>query len=250
MVDFISLTLGLSFVIALRYLAVAGAALFYFWGPGSGRRAGARRLNARPPRRKDIRREILYALASAPIYAAPVALVLVLYRSGGTRLYLDPGAYGILWLPGSALVYLLAQDAYYYWLHRLLHHPRIFPFAHRGHHRSREPTPFASFAFDPLEAVLTAWFLPALTLLIPINLYVALALLLLMTAAAVFNHAGVEIWSEAFLKGPLGRHLITATHHDGHHRRLTSNYGLYLRGWDRLMKTDRERPAAAPAPSV
>lgn len=237
--DVLVLTLGLSLVIALRYLLVSAGAAWWFWGRGSEARGAARRLNRAPPRLKDVRREIGYALLSAPIYAAPAALVLVLWRRGGTLLYADPAARGLLWLPVSAAIYLLAQDAYYYWLHRLLHHPKLFTLAHRGHHRSREPTPFASFAFDPLEAALTAWFLPALTFLIPINIYVALTLLLVMTAAAVLNHAGVEIWPARFLETPLGRQLITATHHDGHHRRLTSNFGLYLRSWDRLMGTDR-----------
>ncbi len=51
------------------------------------------------------------------------------------------------------LFYLAVQDTYYYWAHRVMHHPRLFSWMHAGHHRSRQPTPFASFAFDPAEAL-------------------------------------------------------------------------------------------------
>jgi sterol desaturase/sphingolipid hydroxylase (fatty acid hydroxylase superfamily) len=119
-----------------------------------------------------------------------------------------------------------------------MHRPGFFGWVHSGHHRFRRPTAFASFAFDPAEALLTAWLLPALTYLIPIHWAALLAILMLMTVMAVLNHSGWEVFPEAFLKGRLGRHLITATHHDLHHLRADRNFGLLFRFWDRLMKTD------------
>ena len=40
------------------------------------------------------------------------------------------------------------------------------------------------------------------------------------------------------LFGWFGRHLISASHHQLHHERYNSNYGLYFRFWDRLFGTD------------
>jgi len=231
-------TLALSAIIALRYLLIASAAYWLFWG-GDGRRLRSRQLNRQSPRRETIRHEVIASLIATPIYALPAAAALVGWQHGYTKLYADPAAYGWWWLPASAVIYLLAHDAFYYWLHRGLHHPRVFGWAHRGHHLSRDPSPFASFSFDPAEALLTAWFLPALTLVIPIQLEVALTLLMLMTVTAVMNHAGREIWPSAWLNRAIGRSLITATHHDRHHKYFNENFGLYFRFWDKICNTDR-----------
>jgi sterol desaturase/sphingolipid hydroxylase (fatty acid hydroxylase superfamily) len=237
LVSIVTTTIALSIIIALRYLMIAAIANRVFWGGKKGQPRG-RQLNTQRPLAKTIRHEMRLSVIASPIYAFPAALALEGYKHGYTKLYLDPAAYGWWWLPVSALIYLFVQDTYYYWLHRGLHHRRVFKWAHMGHHISREPSPYASFAFDPLEAALTAWLLPAMTLVIPINLWVALSLLMLMTAAAVFNHAGREIWPVGFLQGMVGRQLITATHHNAHHAQFRQNYGLYLRFWDKLMGTD------------
>ncbi len=240
----------LSLIIAVRYILIASAGYAMFYRAALAPDAKGR-IRPRPmaPASGAVRREIMLSLISSPIYAAPAAIALVAYKHGFGRLYLDPNAFGLLWLPASAGIYIFAQDAYYYWLHRALHRPAVFAVAHRGHHLSRAPTPFASFAFDPLEAALTAWFLPALTFVVPLNLWVALGLLTVMTLAAVLNHSGVEIWPRSFLTGVPGRYAITASHHDLHHRRQGCNFGLYFRFWDLIMGTDKEEapPAAAPA---
>jgi sterol desaturase/sphingolipid hydroxylase (fatty acid hydroxylase superfamily) len=126
-----------------------------------------------------------------------------------------------------------------------MHDGRIFGWAHAAHHRSRDPSPFASFAFDPAEAALTAWVIPALLFVLPVNLWVLVALLTFMTATAVMNHCGWELWPERWVRGPVGRWLITATHHSRHHTHMKTNFGLYFRLWDRLCGTDAMPPVRA-----
>ena len=235
--ELLALTAALSAIIALRYLAVAAGLYALLWRRGKPR-LGVLRLNTRAPTRAAVMHELRASLVSSPIYAFPAAVALEAFRHGRGLMYADPLRYGLWWLPVSALVYLLAQDAYYYWTHRLLHQRWAFAWAHKGHHLSREPTPFASFAFDAAEAVATAWVLPALTFVLPLNLGVALGLLTLMTLSSLFNHCGFEVWPQRWVRGPVGRWLITATHHSLHHTRFRCNYGLYLRAWDRWMGTD------------
>jgi len=232
----ISITAALSVIIALRYLLVAGGAYWFFWLRG---RACGRRLSLAAPNRARVAHEIKASLVSAPIYAFPAAAAYVGSLHGVTKIYQDPSAYGLWWLPASAAIYLLAHDAFYYWLHRAMHHRLLFAVTHRGHHLSRDPSPFASFSFDPAEAAMTAWFLPALTLIIPIHIGVALTLLTLMTITAVLNHAGWEVWPTGWIDSPVGRYVITARHHDVHHKRYGCNYGLYFRFWDKWAGTDR-----------
>jgi sterol desaturase/sphingolipid hydroxylase (fatty acid hydroxylase superfamily) len=81
-------------------------------------------------------------------------------------------------------------------------------------------------------------FLPALALVVPIHISGMLFILTLMTLAAVLNHSGYEILPKWWLRGLPGRNLITAAHHDLHHKYFNCNYGLYFRFWDKVMRTD------------
>lgn len=231
-------TAALTLIIAARYLLVSGLAYWLLW-QGGGEKLRARRLNRDRPMRRWIVQEIRLSLLSSAVYAFPAAIALVAFLHGGTRIYTDWHRHGgVPYILLSCFLYLLVQDTYYYWAHRLMHHPRLFPWLHAGHHRSRQPTPFASFAFDPAEAALTAWLLPALVFFLPVHLGVVIALLLLMTVTAVLNHSGWEVLPQWLVHGPIGGQLITATHHSYHHKRFDRNYGLYFRFWDRLMGTD------------
>jgi sterol desaturase/sphingolipid hydroxylase (fatty acid hydroxylase superfamily) len=246
--------LGLTLIIGVRYLIVAGLAYLLVWGR-KGRAAG-RQLNRGRPKGAAIRHELVLSLFSSWIYALPATAAFVAWWHGGTLIYTDVGKYGVAWLVLSGVIYLVIQDAYYYWLHRLMHLKSLFRWTHAGHHRSREPTPFASFSFDWAEAALNAWVLPALTFVIPIHPAVILTLLTVATIAAVMNHAGAEVLPDWWVKGPLGRWLISASHHSLHHQHFTSNYGLYFRVWDKLMGTDMvprfepNEPVAAPQPGA
>jgi len=202
-----------------------------------------RRPDAPTPPPGAIRHELTLSLASSAVYALPAALVVEAWKAGHTLIYTDPDALPWVWLAVSAVLYLLIQDAHYYWVHRLIHDRRLFRWFHAGHHRSREPTAYASFAFDLAEAALVAWVLPLLVFLIPIHAGVLLGLLIAMTATATLNHCGVEIFPQSFVRGPIGGWLITATHHGMHHRRLQTNFGLHFRLWDRLMGTDAMPPS-------
>ena len=238
LIEILFTTILLTGIIAARYLLFSGLAYWLLWQRG-GEKLRARRLNRDRPMRRAVLHEIRLSLLSSVLYAAPAAVGLVIWMHGGTAIYTDWSAHGgIPYLFLSAFIYLAVQDSYYYWAHRLMHHPRLFGYMHAGHHRSRQPTPFASFAFDPAEALATAWLLPALAFVIPVHIGVVLLLLTLMTVTAVLNHSGWEILPERFIEGPIGRHVISATHHGLHHKRFSTNYGLYFRFWDRLMGTD------------
>ena len=235
--ELLAITAALSAIIALRYLLVAAGLYRLLWRRGEPR-LRATRLNTRAPTRAAVLHELRASLVSSPIYAFPAAIALQAFEHGRGLMYADPGRYGLWWLPVSAAIYLAVQDSFYYWTHRAMHQRWAFAWSHRGHHLSREPTPFASFAFDAAEAAATAWVLPAMTFVLPIHVGVALALLSLMTLSSLMNHCGFELWPQGWVRGPVGRWLITATHHSLHHTRFRCNYGLYSRAWDRWMGTD------------
>jgi sterol desaturase/sphingolipid hydroxylase (fatty acid hydroxylase superfamily) len=230
-------TVLLTLIIAVRYVLIAWTTHALIWRKGRAGSAGTQ-LNRDWPRAATIRHELTLSVLSSWIYALPAAIGFEAWKHGGTAVYLDPLKYGLVWLVLSGFVYLVIQDAYYYWLHRLMHHPALFRWTHAGHHRSRQPTAFASFSFDWAEAALNAWLLPALAFVIPIHPAVILILLTLATIAAVLNHSGAEVLPPWMVRGPVGDWLITASHHSIHHNHYQKNFGLYFRFWDRVMKTD------------
>lgn len=227
-------------IIIARYFAIVWPIHHWLWKRPE-RNINARRLSKREPTKDTIRHEIKLSVISAFIYALPSAVVIEMWKAGGTALYGGPISTlgGWIYVPVSILVYMLVQDTHFYWTHRVMHHPKFFKWTHAGHHKSVQPTPWASFSFDPIEAVSAAWVLPVLALFVPLHVGAALALLMIMTINAVFNHAGWEVYPERWIKGMFGRIMITATHHNQHHTKFSGNYGLYFRFWDRLMGTDR-----------
>ncbi|MBC6403213.1 MAG: sterol desaturase family protein [Hyphomonadaceae bacterium] len=230
-------------IILVRYITIAGVIHYLLW-MRDPEKVRAEQLTQRKPTRETVMHEIRLSTLSSFIYAAPGAVLIEMWKQGGTAIYSGPidGVFGWIYTLFSAGLYLFLHDTYFYWTHRWMHCRAVFSRIHAGHHRSVQPTPWASFSFDPAEALISAWFLPVIALFIPIHVGTVLALLVIMTMNAVFNHAGWEIYPKKWLNGWFGRVLITATHHNLHHTRFSGNYGLYFRFWDRVMGTDHDVP--------
>jgi Delta7-sterol 5-desaturase len=221
---------AMTVIVALRYLAVSGGFAWLTMRRAPGLYAGQRR---------QIGREIRWSLASAAIYGVPAGILAWGWQERGwTRIYSNVSDYPLWWLPVSILVYLLLHDTWFYWTHRWMHRPRPFRLAHAVHHASRPPTAWAAMSFHPLEALTGAIAIPALVLLIPIHYGALLVILSTMTVMGVTNHMGWEMFPDRLVRGPAGAWLITASHHERHHRAYRCNYGLYFRFWDRLLGTD------------
>lgn len=221
---------AMTLIVGVRYLLASGGFALATRLKRPGLYAGQRR---------QIMREIGWSLASAAIYGIPAGIIAWGWRARGwTRIYEDPTAYPWWWMPLSLLGFLLAHDAWFYWTHRAMHDPRLFRRMHAVHHASRPPTAWAAMSFHPLEAITGAIVVPGLVFLIPIHVSMLAAVLTIMTIMGVTNHMGWEAFPRAIVHGPAGRWLITASHHQRHHRDYRCNYGLYFRLWDRLCRTD------------
>lgn len=222
--------LAMTLIVGVRYLVVSGGFALVTRLRARGFYAGLDR---------QIRREIGWSLASAAIYGIPAGIIAWGWATRGwTRVYSDLAAFPLWWLPLSVLAYLVAHDTWFYWTHRLMHRPRWFRMMHAVHHDSRPPTAWAAMSFHPLEALTGAIVIPALVFLVPIHVGALLVVLTIMTIMGVTNHMGWEMFPRWLVHGPLGRGLITASHHQRHHERYACNYGLYFRFWDRLCGTD------------
>ncbi|KAL2797422.1 hypothetical protein BJX66DRAFT_335043 [Aspergillus keveii] len=128
---------------------------------------------------------------------------------------------------------LLAREISFYYVHRALHHPSIYTYIHKMHHKYTAPVSFAAEYAHPIEHLL------ANVLPITLPLYLKGAHYLSILFFAVF-----ELWEAAadhsgydFLKLP------PAELHDLHHEKFRVNYGTIglmdwihgtdVVGWDR-----------------
>jgi Delta7-sterol 5-desaturase len=228
---------GLAFfgIILVRYFLVAGATYLFLYSPlNKFLLAGGVTI---APTNSSIHQDIKLSVLSTAVFALAAAVIMSAYESGITRLYSDFNQYGFWYLGVSYLLVLLLQDSYFYFTHRLFHHPRLFRWWHQGHHQSRYPTPWTSFAFDPLEAIVQSLFLIALVFAIPLHFVTVIALLTTMTVWAVVNHLGLDRLPLSFPHHWLGRWFIGPAHHSIHHLRYSFHYGLYFTFWDRLLGT-------------
>ena len=230
---------AMTLIVGVRYLISSG--LFAAWTE----RRHPGRLAAM---RSQVRREIGWSLASAVIYGVPAGIVAWGWQQRAwTRIYSDVSDYPLWWLPASLFAYLFLHDSWFYWTHRLMHRPRWFRLMHAVHHESRPPTAWAAMSFHPLEAISGAIVIPLLVFVVPVHIAVLGIILAIMTVMGVTNHMGWEMFPRALVRGRAGRWLITASHHELHHRKYRCNYGLYFRFWDRLCGTDRGLGDFAPA---
>jgi sterol desaturase/sphingolipid hydroxylase (fatty acid hydroxylase superfamily) len=199
-----------------------------------------RRIQERRPTRAQTWREIRFSLLSIAIFAVMGTGLFHLWRAGWTAIYTNIREYPLWYLPVSFLLSLFVFDTYFYWLHRFMHWRPVFPYAHREHHRSVSPTPWAIYSFQPLEAILQFLGIMLLVVFLPMHPLILLAFLSVDTFVNAAGHTGYELVPDSLSKLPLLRTFNTVTHHDAHHTNTRVNFGAFFNLWDRWMGTFSE----------
>ena len=223
-----------------RYFVIAGVFYFIFYNYKKNKFKD-KKLQAEFPANSHIAREILFSVITLAIYCAISYLVLIAFSSGLTSIYLHISDLGWAYFFCSILIMIILHDTYFYWTHRLLHLPWMYKQVHHLHHKSFNPTPWAAFAFHPIEAFISALYLPFFILFIPLHPFAIIIFLFYMTLINVMGHSGFEWFSEKFRKSKSGQMQNTSTAHNIHHAIGQYNYGLYFKFWDKLMRTDKEK---------
>lgn len=70
---------------------------------------------------------------------------------GYSKLYYSIDEYGWLYFTWSLIWFILFTDFGVYWIHRFEHAPFLYSWLHKPHHQWKITTPWASFAFHPLD---------------------------------------------------------------------------------------------------
>ncbi|MEQ1931538.1 MAG: sterol desaturase family protein [Parvularculaceae bacterium] len=209
-----------------------------------------RKIRAHFPETAQLTREFLASIRTVAIFSLSGVASIVGGRYGLQRNYEDPAALGWLWFWASVAILIVLHDAWFYWTHRLIHHPKLFKRWHGLHHKSRNPSPFAAYSFDAAEACVNAAFLPLALVVLPVSEPAIFLFLGHMIVRNVIGHSGYELYPARRNGRPLVDWMTTVTHHDLHHAQAGWNYGLYFTWWDRWMGTEHPQYAEKFAQAV
>jgi len=223
-------------MLLLRYSAIAGIAflIFYILFRKKFERI---RIQKHFPKRNDYAREILFSFSTLIIFALYAISLWSPFIKQHGRIYHDINEYGWAYFIISIFITLLIHDTYFYWTHRLMHHPKLFKLFHLTHHRSINPSPWAAYAFNPLEAIVEGGIIWVLVFTIPLHPFAIASFMAIQLTYNVYGHLGYEIYPYWLVNSSLGKWLNTSTNHNMHHKYFHDNYGLYFRFWDSAMKT-------------
>lgn len=225
--------------VSSRYFFVAGLTfllgyvLLYKW-------ISYKKIQQRLPAKNDYVREIAYSVITMLFFAfVPLFIIKNPVIAPYTTFYKDIDKYGMFYFYAAFPIMFIIHDTYFYWTHRLMHHPKIFRYFHLVHHQSVNPSPWAAYAFHPLEAIVEVGIFAVFLFTIPIHRLHLPIFFLLSIIYNVYGHTGYELYPKGFSKHWLGKWINTSVNHNQHHQYFKGNYGLYFLFWDRMMGTIR-----------
>ena len=233
--DLIVKWLRITKYISFRYLFIAGTAYLLFYILLKNKMIN-RKIQTHFPSWGDKGREMLFSFQTILIFGVMATLVygpLLPY----TNIYLEADQYGWWYYALTFPLMFFIHDTYFYWMHRAIHHPKLFKSFHLVHHKSTNPSPWASYAFHPLESILEVAILPIIAFTLPVHIGAFILFLLLQFIYNVYGHLGFELYPKKFHKTWIGRWMNTSVAHNMHHKYFKGNYGLYFLFWDRIMGT-------------
>ena len=219
-----------------RYIVLGGIAFILFYLIFRNRSLFAK-IQERWPTKKDYMREIFFSVLSFTMFAATPLVLRNPHIRPYTTIYTDINKHGMLYFWLVFPLMLIVHDAYFYWAHRLMHHPKLFSFFHVLHHRSTNPSPWAAFSFQPTEAFIESGIVYVFAFTFPLHFLHLFFFLIFMTIYNVYGHLGFELFPRGANKHWFLKWFNTSVNHNMHHQYFKGNYGLYFTWWDRMMNT-------------
>jgi len=204
------------------------------------RKLSYKKIQAKFPKIKDYARELGFSTLSVIIFSVPP--LLMLYSDAirpHTTFYTHIDEHGKLYFTLAFPLMLLIHDTYFYWAHRLMHNRWLFKWVHLVHHRSTNPSPWAAYAFHPLEAIVESLIFVIFLFTIPVHSIHLMWFFVFSLVYNVYGHLGFEIYPKGFNRHWFGKWMNTSVSHNLHHQFFNGNYGLYFTIWDRFMGTLR-----------
>jgi Delta7-sterol 5-desaturase len=218
-------------IVAVAYASLLGTYLVTCLAVTRLNRRAVKIQSLRQTPQSQIRRDRQQSLWSLAVIAAMLGGGHWTYATLGWGLRPWPGFCGtLLSMVGSLLLF----DAWFYWLHRLIHTRALYRRVHRWHHMTIAPVVWSNNSDRLIDNLFlqSYWFFAHLV--IPIAPAVLFAHKFYDQITGVIGHSGYE-HSGRWCLPPSP--LVGVTHHDQHHRFFRCNYATHFTWWDRLMGT-------------
>ena len=151
-----------------RYLIGAGG-VFVLVNVLLAKRLAGRKIRQDSPGRNQMVREFWASVRTVAVFATSGLITLALKNAGIVEFYDQPGERGWAYFVFSILALMVLHDAWFYWTHRAIHHPKLFRRVHRLHHKSNNPTPWTAYSFDIGEAAINALYMPLVLSFLPVS---------------------------------------------------------------------------------
>lgn len=185
-------------------------------------------VDTRPLRDGQIAREIRRSLISIAIFGCYGLIAFAALQAGIVHLRLDASAFTIAL---EAIALFAWNEVHFYVIHRLLHTRKLYRHVHRIHHESVIPTPFSTYSFHWIEAVLLG---SVMILAMLVHDFSPWSLISLPVSSLFFNTIGHSNYN-VFASKPNA--YSASLEHSLHHKRVSGNYGFYLPFLDQIART-------------
>lgn len=227
-----ALAILIEFFVLLACVCLAVAAIFVITG------LALQALNARHPQRRIQQRRSLPR--GKELRQAPYSiLTLSFWYSLGLFAQakgLTIAPVGITWwnlgplLLGSIILY----DAWFYWVHRLMHLRTVWP-VHALHHRSHAPTAWSNNSDSVLDSTLCQLYFAVVPFVLPLPAAVLVVHKVYDQVSGMIGHCGHEHSASRWARAPWP--LASTLFHDLHHAKIGCNFAHSFTLWDRWMGT-------------
>ena len=225
--------------IGSRYYFIAGAVFFLFYVLLKNKNLH-KKIQSLFPKNSDYLREIFYSTITMLIFGfIPLFFIGNPAMRPHTTLYDKISDYGWAYYFLAYPIMFIMHDTYFYWTHRIMHHKTLFNTMHLVHHKSTNPSPWAAYAFHPLESIVEIGIFVVFLFTIPVHTTHIIIFFLLSIIYNIYGHLGWELYPKGFSKSVMGKWINTSVNHNQHHKYFKGNYGLYFLFWDRVMGTIR-----------
>ncbi|KAL3476349.1 hypothetical protein BJX99DRAFT_141927 [Aspergillus californicus] len=180
----------------------------------------------------QIRLEIQQGVSAIPVIAVLTTPFFLAEVRGWSKLYDFTSeapfrGYTVL----QCIFFVCFTDCGIYWIHRWEHYPPIYRWLHKPHHKWVVPTPFASYAFHPVDGWAQSLPYHIFPFLFPLQKVAYLGLFVFVTVWTVLIHDAEYLSESVVVNG--------AACHTMHHLYFNYNYGQFMTLWDRIGGTYR-----------
>lgn len=224
----------------ITYWLFAGGAYIVLFKLTKGCLLSEEKTQVKPGR---IMEEIKTSHKAMPILAMMIAVPYTLHYLGYGRIYHNIDEYGWGYFFFSIAWFLVFTDFMIYWHHRFLHVQPFYRWFHALHHHFLFPTPFAAYAFHPIDGFVQGVPYHIFTFLFPFHTWLYLGSMVAVQFWTISIHDRLDFVGT----GLSWSYIINgAQHHTLHHTHCKCNYGQYLTVWDRIGGSYRAEAGADP----